>query len=195
MYRSSLALSELDPSVGTGDHPVFGEWTGNDGWRIVHVRHDGHPFEYERPWLERIATATGSSVLVCNIFESYVARLRGAGIAGFWDGWLDPGAVAHSLVGSWLQNLANDVGEDPFYVGGEFGNQQMYDALVGEVQAALDRARPGLAEAVVVWARDAGCAVAVENVVRHLEGRREPHAQADFFELLDLIGVSGSTPD
>ena len=79
VYRSPRALAEFDPSVGTSHHAVFGEWEGKDGWRITHVRHDADPVEYDRGWLTRLAEATGHPTLVCNVFESDVARMRGSG--------------------------------------------------------------------------------------------------------------------
>ncbi|WP_034263310.1 hypothetical protein [Actinospica robiniae] len=189
VYRSPHALADLDASVGTSGHPVFGEWTGNDGWRVVHVSHDDDPGEYDREWLTDIAEATGHPVLVCNVFESDVARLRGVAGALFVDGWLDPDAATHSLAGCWFQKLADEVNEDPYYVGGDFGSEQFYDTLAAEVRGALDRARPDVVEAVVAWARAAGYDVATEDVDQHLQRKREPYVEDLFFELLQLIGL------
>lgn len=189
VYRSSCALSDLDSSVGTMEHPVFGEWAGNDGWRIVHVRHDGHPFEYEQEWVKRLAEATGFPALVCNVFESDVARLRGVAGSCFVDGWLDPDSATHSLAGGWFQKLAEEVGEDPYYVGGDFGNEQFYDALAAEVRAALDRARPDVVDGLVAWARAAGYDVAAGEVDRLLQRKRTPCVEDLLFELLKLIGL------
>ena len=189
VYRSPLAPADLDASVGTSGHPIFGEWTGNDGWRVVHVRHDDDPYEYDREWLTGFAAATGHPVLVCNVFESDVARLRGVAGALFVDGWLDPDAATHALAGHWFQKIADEMNEDPYYVGGEFGSKQFYDALAVEVRGALDRARPDVVEAVVAWARANGYDVASEEVDRHLQRKATPYVESLFFDLLRLIGL------
>lgn len=191
VYRSPAPLSQLDPLVGTEDHPVYGEWAGNDGWRIVHVRHFELPVEYEREWLEGIAGATGAPAAVCNVFESDVAHLRGYSKSGYWEGWLDPVSTSVSLACRRMQELADEAGQDVYFVGGEFGDDRMYESLAGGVLADLARDRPAVAEAVAAWALDAGYAVPAQDVVRQLERRKEPFVQHLFFELLDLIGLSG----
>jgi hypothetical protein len=188
------ALSELDASVGTDSHRVYGEWAGADGWQIVHVRHFDDPCEYERDWLEGISAATRAPVLTCNVFESDVAYMQGVSKAGYFDGWLDPVSTTVYLANKRLQKLADEAGEDVYYVGGEFGDQQMVDALANEAWTELAQARPGVAEAVVAWAREAGHVVPVEDVVRQLEQRKDPYVQELFFQLLDLIGLSGPAP-
>lgn len=192
VYRSARALSEFDSSVGDASHPVYGEWTGNDGWRIVHVRHFDDPAEYERPWLERLADETGAPALVCNVFESDVASMQGVSKAGYWEGPLDPASTMVTVASRRLEELACEAGQDVYFVGGEFGDERLYETLAGEVRAELDRARPGLAEAVVAWAEDAGQAVRVADVISHLERRKSPCAEHLFFELLDLLGLTGS---
>lgn len=191
VYRSPAQLSQLDPAVGGEDHPVYGEWAGNDGWRIVHVRHFELPGAYEREWLEAVAAATGAPVAVCNVFESDVARLRGSSKSGYWEGWLDPVSTSVHLASGRMEQLADEAGQDVYFVGGEFGDHRMYEALAEGVLADLARDRPALAEAVAAWALDAGYAVPVQDVVRQLERRREPFVQQLFFELLELIGLSG----
>ena len=88
-----------------------------------------------------------------------------------------------------MRQLADEAGQDVYFVGGDFGDHRMYESLADGVLAELARDRPALAEAVAGWALDAGYAVPVPDIVRQLKRRKEPYVQHLFFELLGLIGL------
>ena len=89
VFRSSAELSELAPHVGGDEHPVYLTWPYSDGWQAVHVRHFEQPYEFDERWIADLMDRTGAPVLVCNVFESDVAHVRGASSAGTWRaGWI-----------------------------------------------------------------------------------------------------------
>jgi hypothetical protein len=186
VLRSTKALAELTPFVGTPGHPVDHEWLGVDGWRFVHVRHFDHPYMYDRPMLEELSAATAGPVMVCNVFESDVAYLQGSSSAGYWEGWLDPGSAALYQAGQMLDDSGNDVFDDE----GAFVDTVQYGRMVQQCADKLALERPQVAQAVVDWAAAAGRDVDLEAVVKHLELARDPFVQQLFFDLLEIVGIS-----
>ena len=193
VLRSTEPLSTYTPYADTAIHLTSAVYDYAEGWRAVHVRHYKAPYTYEDAWIAELAQATGAPALVCNIFESDRARVRGSSRAGWWEGWLDPGSASVAIAADRY---------DAFMQENYRGPGSMEDVDLGrlvidwetEELRRLERERPATVDAAAAWAAVAGYRVPVEPIAQVLARRRDPFVEDLFFDLLGALGIRKLDP-
>lgn len=191
----SRGLAALAEHAGGDGHPVYREWSFADAWHAFFVRHFDEPFEYDMAWLTGLMNRTGAPVLVCNVLESDLARVRGVSAAGPWEGWLDHDDAAAQIANTRWSEYMSDPANHTYTTEGYLDPPyELIDVFRAEAELELERHRGQCARDAARWAAAAGRGGAPNPFLPPPAAGGDPFVESLFFDLLETLGFGPAEP-